>query len=73
MHCKTICLDMPFYYSDASNVMIFSKAQWEKEGEAGYETHPAGTGPYIFKERQLTYGSPKFGGKLEITLSSGYE
>ena len=54
MHCKTVCLDIPFYYSDASNVMIFSKAQWEKEGEAGYETHPAGTGPYIFKERQLS-------------------
>ena len=53
MHCKVVCLDMPFYYSDASNVIIFSKAQWEKEGEQGYETHPAGTGPYIFKERQL--------------------
>ena len=33
--------------------IIFSKAQWEKEGEQGYETKPAGTGPYIFKERQL--------------------
>ncbi len=54
MHCKVVCLDMPFYYSDASNVMIFSKAQWDKEGEASYETHPAGTGPYIFKERQLS-------------------
>ena len=53
MHCKVVCLDMPFYYSDASNVIIFSKAQWEKEGEQGYETHPAGTGPYMFKERQL--------------------
>jgi ABC-type transport system substrate-binding protein len=53
MQCKGVCLDMPFYYSDASNVMIFSKAQWEKEGEQGYETHPAGTGPYVFKERQL--------------------
>lgn len=53
MHCKLVCLDMPFYYSEASNVMIFSKAQWDKEGEASYESKPAGTGPYIFKERQL--------------------
>ena len=29
MHCKVVCLDMPFYYSEASNVMIFSKAQWD--------------------------------------------
>ena len=51
MHCKVVCLDLPFYYSSASNVMMFSKAQWDKEGEMGYETKPAGTGPYIFKER----------------------
>ena len=54
MHCAVVCLDMPFYYSSAANVMIFSKAQWDKEGEMGYETQPAGTGPYIFKERQLS-------------------
>src|SRR2546422_4186560 len=54
MHCKVPCLDMPFYYSSAANVMIFSKAQWDKEGEMGYERKPAGTGPYIFKERQLS-------------------
>jgi ABC-type transport system substrate-binding protein len=53
MHCKNVCLDTLFYYSSASNVMIFSKAQWDKEGEDGYEKHPAGTGPYVFKERQL--------------------
>jgi ABC-type transport system substrate-binding protein len=53
MHCKVPCLDMPFYYSSASNVMIFSKAQWDKEGEMGYERKPAGTGPYEFKERAL--------------------
>src|SRR5256886_14821829 len=44
---------MPLYYSSASNVMIFSKKQWDAEGEMGYEKRPAGTGPYIFKERQL--------------------
>ena len=51
MHCKVVCLDLDFYYSSASNVMMFSKAQWDKEGEMGYESKPAGTGPYIFKER----------------------
>ena len=34
--------------------MIFSKQQWDAEGEAGYERKPAGTGPYMFKERQLS-------------------
>jgi ABC-type transport system substrate-binding protein len=53
MHCKNPCLDVPFYYSSAANVMIFSKAQWDKDGEMAYESKPAGTGPYIFKERQL--------------------
>ena len=52
MHCKVVCLDLHFYYSSASSVIMFSKAQWDKEGEMGYETKPAGTGPYIFKERQ---------------------
>ncbi len=49
----TVCADLDFYYSSASTVVMFSKAQWDKEGEMGYETKPAGTGPYIFKERQL--------------------
>jgi ABC-type transport system substrate-binding protein len=53
MHCKAVCVDVDFYYSSASNVMMFSKAQWDKEGEMGYENKPAGTGPYIFKERAL--------------------
>jgi peptide/nickel transport system substrate-binding protein len=53
MHCKVVCLDLLFYYSSASSMIIFSKAQWDKEGETGYEAKPAGTGPYIFKERQL--------------------
>jgi ABC-type transport system substrate-binding protein len=51
MHCKVVCLDLDFYYSSASNVMMFSKAQWDKEGEMSYESKPAGTGPYVFKER----------------------
>jgi peptide/nickel transport system substrate-binding protein len=54
MHCKVPCLDMLLYYSNAVNVMIFSKAQWEKEGEMGYGRKPAGTGPYRVKEQQLS-------------------
>jgi peptide/nickel transport system substrate-binding protein len=54
MRCKVVCADLDFYYSEASNVMMFSKAQWDKEGENTYETKPAGTGPYIFKERVLS-------------------
>ena len=53
MHCRVVCADLDFYYSSASNVMMFSKKQWDAEGEMAYETKPAGTGPYIFKERQL--------------------
>jgi ABC-type transport system substrate-binding protein len=53
MHCRTVCLDLQFYYSSASSMIMFSKAQWDKEGEQAYETKPAGTGPYVFKERQL--------------------
>jgi len=53
MHCKEPCLDFEFYYSEAANVMMFSKAQWDAEGEMGYERKPAGTGPYEFLERKL--------------------
>src|SRR5919109_1140504 len=53
MRCKVVCADLDFYYSSASNVMMFSKKQWDAEGEMAYEKRPAGTGPYIFKERQL--------------------
>jgi ABC-type transport system substrate-binding protein len=53
MYCKVVCLDLQFYYSSASSMIMFSKAQWDKEGEMGYETRPAGTGPYVFKEREL--------------------
>ena len=53
MRCRVACLDLPFYYSSAANVMMFSKQQWDAEGEMGYERKAAGTGPYEFKERQL--------------------
>jgi hypothetical protein len=44
MHCKVVCLDMQFYYSSAATFVIFSKAQWDKEGEMAYETKPAAPG-----------------------------
>jgi ABC-type transport system substrate-binding protein len=53
MRCKSPCLDFEFYYSEAANVVMFSKAQWDKEGEMALETRPAGTGPYLFKERKI--------------------
>ncbi len=53
MKCSGPCLDFEFYYSEAANVIMFSKAQWDKEGEMGYEKKPAGTGPYEFMERKL--------------------
>jgi hypothetical protein len=34
--------------------MLFSKAQGDTEGERGYERMPAGPGPSLFKERQLS-------------------
>ena len=46
MHCKSPCLDVPFYYSEAANVMMSSKAQWDKEGEMALETKPAGGAPF---------------------------
>ena len=52
MHCKVPCLDTPILLFQRSNVIMFSKAQWDKEGEVGYESKPAGTGPYVFKERR---------------------
>jgi ABC-type transport system substrate-binding protein len=42
MRCKVVCADLDFYYSSASNVMIFSKKQWDAEGEMAYEKRPAG-------------------------------
>ena len=42
MHCKVVCLDLPFYYSSAANIMMFSKKQWDAEGEMGYERETSG-------------------------------
>src|SRR5947209_1019781 len=47
MHCKNVCLDVLFYYSSASNMPMFRKAQWDHEGEMGYEKQRAGAGPDV--------------------------
>ena len=58
MHCKVVCLDLDFYYSSASNVMMFSKAQWDKEGEMSYERSrraPGRTSSRSGKDRYVLY------------------
>ena len=53
MDCNVPCPDLPFYYSEATDMVMFSKAQWDAEGEMSYETQIAGTGPYVFEEHKL--------------------
>jgi len=53
MHCSVPCPDLLFYYSEATDIVQFSKKQWDAEGEKAYETQVAGTGPYIFQEHKL--------------------
>jgi ABC-type transport system substrate-binding protein len=38
------------------NYFIYSKAQWDAEGEQGYIDKPAGNGPWQFESRQLGVG-----------------
>ncbi len=53
MICNVPCPDLPFYYSEATDMVQFSKRQWDEEGEMAYETQVAGTGPYVFEEHRL--------------------
>ena len=43
---------MPYAASRAGDLRIISKAQWDKEGQEGYEKRPAGTGSYRYVGRQ---------------------
>ncbi|RPH80841.1 MAG: ABC transporter substrate-binding protein, partial [Candidatus Rokuibacteriota bacterium] len=43
---------MPYAASRAGDLRIVSKAQWDKEGQEGYEKQPAGTGSYRYVGRQ---------------------
>jgi ABC-type transport system substrate-binding protein len=38
------------------NLFMYSKAQWDAEGEQGYIDRPAGNGPWEFESRQLGVG-----------------
>jgi ABC-type transport system substrate-binding protein len=38
------------------NLFMYSKAQWDAEGEQGYIDGPAGNGPWEFESRQLGVG-----------------
>ncbi len=53
MICNVPCPDLPFYYSEATDMVMYSKQQWDQEGEMAYETQIAGTGPYVFEEHKL--------------------
>jgi ABC-type transport system substrate-binding protein len=53
MLCNVPCPDLPFYYSEATDMVQFSKRQWDEEGEMAYESQVAGTGPYVFEEHKL--------------------
>ena len=53
MDCNVPCPDLPFYYSEATDMVQFSKRQWDEEGEMAYENQVAGTGPYVFEEHKL--------------------
>ena len=53
MHCNVPCPDLNFYYAEATDMMMYSKRQWDEEGEEAYETNIAGTGPYVAVEHKL--------------------
>ncbi len=42
-----------FASAQQGNFFMYSKAQFEAEGMAGYDTQPAGVGPWQFEERTL--------------------
>src|SRR5438132_9775054 len=44
---------MPYAASRPGDLRIVSKAQWDKEGLAGFEKRPAGTGSYRYLERKM--------------------
>ena len=43
---------MPYAASRAGDLRIISKAQWDKDGQEGYEKRPAGTGSYRYVGRE---------------------
>ena len=43
---------MPYAASRAGDLRMVSKAQWDKEGQEGFDKRPAGTGSYRYVGRQ---------------------
>jgi peptide/nickel transport system substrate-binding protein len=43
---------MPYAASRAGDLRMVSKAQWDKDGQEGFEKRPAGTGSYRYAGRQ---------------------
>src|SRR3989475_5410890 len=43
---------LPYAVSRAGDLRMVSKAQWDKEGQEGFEKRPAGTGSYRYVGRQ---------------------
>jgi len=50
---KNPAATMPYAASRSGDLRIVSKAQWDKEGLAGFEKRPAGTGSYRYLERKM--------------------
>jgi ABC-type transport system substrate-binding protein len=50
---KRPAVDFPYAASRAGDLRMVSKAQWDKEGQEGFDKRPAGTGPYRYVGRQL--------------------
>jgi ABC-type transport system substrate-binding protein len=50
---KRPAVDFPYSASRAGDLRMVSKAQWDKEGQEGFDKRPAGTGPYRYVGRQL--------------------
>ncbi|MEK7814502.1 MAG: ABC transporter substrate-binding protein, partial [Chloroflexota bacterium] len=53
LRLKTPEVQLDEFISAERNLLMLSKALWDKEGKAGYDKRPAGTGPYQYKERKL--------------------
>lgn len=56
----TVRFDLPnptpnflFSHAGRGSLVIYSKAQFDAEGLAGYEAAPAGSGPFEYKEREV--------------------
>jgi peptide/nickel transport system substrate-binding protein len=45
--------DYAFHHAGRGSMVVYSKAQWDAEGEQGYVDRPAGTAPYQFVERRV--------------------